>query len=237
MVPTAVHARASAPPRTGVVTRTRKVAVLLGTHRSALRVSSSRSSRDRSPMVAATSMRAPTATPTSRGAPGASFAGASARASRVGASSARRPVAARAAACSPTRPGARPRAGARQADARAARRSRTAGLARRRGDAQRPQRLFRGRGEQRSGVLRVAPVRGRGGQLYGGAERLRRALRSEAGGAGQSRVRVVWLRRFGSAKADLTSVNDYSLKFSVVLKDSDMEVFEARPSTRRWRTR
>ena len=109
MVTTAVHARARCThTRTSVVTRTRKVAVLLGTHRSALRVSSSRSSRDRSPMVAATSMRAPTATPTSRGAPGASLRrGASARASRVGASSARRPVAARAAAFAPRRAPAR----------------------------------------------------------------------------------------------------------------------------------
>ena len=59
-------------------------------------------------MVVATSMRAPTATPLPRGAPGASLRrGASARASRVGASSARRPVAARAAAFAPRRAPAR----------------------------------------------------------------------------------------------------------------------------------
>ena len=236
MVTTAVHARARCThTRTSVVTRTRKVAVLLGTHQSALRVSSSRSSRDRSPMVAATSMRAPTATPTSRGALGASLRrGASARASRVGASSARRPVAARAAAFAPRRAPAR----VREALA-PVRPTRAAHLARRsRLCAARAAATPNGPNACSADAVNNGLACFEARQYEDAVVNFTSAL-NDFGAPSEDESRAALynracasckLRRFDSAKADLTSaVNEYGLKFSVVLKDSDMEVFRGTP--------
>jgi len=182
-------------------------------------------------------MRAPTATPTSRGAPGASLRrGASARASRVGASSARRPVAARAAAFAPRRAPARvPGLAPARPTRAAARRSRTAEKLKIRAAATATPNgpngssadavnnglaCFESRQYEDAVVNFTAALNDFG---VPSEDESRAALYNRACASCK-------LRRFDSAKADLTSaVNEYGLKFSVVLKDSDMEVFRGTP--------
>ena len=183
-------------------------------------------------------LRAPTATSLSRGAPDASLRrGASTRASRVGASSARRPVAAPAAAFAPQRPPARIRRALApvrptRAAHRAGRRLRVASGAR--AAAATPDgpnacaadavntglACFEARRYEDAVVNFTSALNDFGEPSE---DESRAALYNRACAACK-------LRRFDDAKADLTSaVNEYGLKFSVVLRDSDMEVFRGTP--------
>ena len=180
-------------------------------------------------------MRAPTATPTSRGALGASLRrGASARASRVGASSARRPVAARAAAFAPRRAPAR----VREALA-PVRPTRAAHLARRsRLCAARAAATPNGPNACSADAVNNGLACFEARQYEDAVVNFTSAL-NDFGAPSEDESRAALynracaackLRRFDDAKADLTSaVNEYGLKFSVVLKDSDMEVFRGTP--------
>ena len=185
-------------------------------------------------MVVATSMRAPTATPLPRGAPGASLRrGASARASRVGASSARRPVAARAAAFAPRRAPARVPVLAPVGPTRdTAGASRAASL--RASASATPNGPNASSADAVNNGLACFEAR----QYEDAVANFTSAL-NDFGVPSEDESRAALynracaqckLRRFDEAKTDLTSaVNEYGLKFSVVLKDSDMEVFRGTP--------
>jgi hypothetical protein len=185
-------------------------------------------------MVVATSMRAPTATPLPRGAPGASLRrGASARASRVGASSARRPVAARAAAFAPRRAPARVPVLAPVGPTRdAAGASRAASL--RASASATPNGPNASSADAVNNGLACFEAR----QYEDAVANFTSAL-NDFGVPSEDESRAALynracaqckLRRFDEAKTDLMSaVNEYGLKFSVVLKDSDMEVFRGTP--------